>query len=293
MDIRLDIEMEEGQRFMADLIAEFTQARAGIHPDPSRFSTAHSDWPLARGLYRQAYDKISVNYQESYFENEILTAAFDEWLGQLPPGGHVLDAGCGHGDPVIARLLEKGLRVTGSDLSPSMLARARKQFPGVDFWEQAITQIQTDALFDGACSFSSMLYLDRIDFLHGIYRLHQALKPGGILFLCGYDQHPGWRGFPYDVDINQWMWSQTYGMQEAAALLGEHGFFKVLKTKIVTDEAERALLIERWRAQTLANHEKMVIKYPSEANKPAPDLSKPPATLAYKYIVSAQKLERA
>ena len=293
MDIRLDeIKFEEGVPFMAALIEEFEQASAGLHPDPSKFPADHSDWPLARDLNRLAYDKISTHYTEKYFENNLLTQAFDGWLEQIAPGGHILDAGCGHGNPVIAHMLEKGLRVTGSDLSPAMLARAREQFPDVGFWERAVTQIQAEAVFDGACSFSSVLYLDKIDFLHGIYRLHRALKPGGLLFLHGYDLHPGWRGFPYDVDINQWMWANTYGMQEAAGLLSEHGFFKVLKTEIVTTDEEQADSIERWRIQTQERHEKMVEKYPPDYPLPAPDLSKAPTNLAYKYIVIAQKIER-
>jgi hypothetical protein len=61
-----------------------------------------------------------------------------------------------------------------------------------------------------------MLYLDPIDLSHSIYRLYQALKPGGQLFLYAYDTHPSWRGLPYSVEINQWMWSWTYCMEEAA-----------------------------------------------------------------------------
>lgn len=293
MDIRLDeIEFEEGVGFMTALVEEFEQASGGLHPDPSKFPAGHSEWPFARDLNRLAYDKISTTYAEKYFKSNLLTKAFDDWLEQMPPGGHILDAGCGHGDPVIAHLLEKGLRVTGSDLSPAMLARAREQFPGVEFWEKAVTQIQAEAVFDGACSFSSMLYLDKIDFLHGVYRLHRALKPGGLLFLYSFDLHPGWRGFPYDVDINQWMWANTYGMQEAADLLSEHGFFKVLKTENVTTEEDRAELIERWRVWTQERYERKVKRLSPEYHIPAPDLSKTPTRPAYKYIVIAQKLER-
>jgi SAM-dependent methyltransferase len=58
-----------------------------------------------------------------------LADTFDKWLEKLQPDGHVLDAGCGHGDPVLARLLAHGFEVTGSDFSPNMLQRAARQFP--------------------------------------------------------------------------------------------------------------------------------------------------------------------
>ena len=78
-----------------------------------------------------------------------------------------------------------------------------------------------------------------IDFLNSIYRLHRALKPGGLLFLYAYDTGPGWRGTPFHYILGQWMWSWHYGMEEAAGLLAEHGYFEVLATRNVeVDEKE-------------------------------------------------------
>jgi SAM-dependent methyltransferase len=290
LDIRLQgIQLEEGLQFMRGLMQEVAEANLGRHPDPAILQPGQSDWPFARELNRRAYNEISIDYQDDYFSGPILTEAFDGWLAGLPGGGRILDVGCGHGDPVITRLLEKGFQVTGSDLSPAMLAHARNQFPAVEFWERAITEIEVDSVFDGVCSFSSMLYLDMIDFLHGIHRLYRALKPGGLLFLFGNDLHPSWRGQPYHVDLKQWMWSSTYGMDETVRLLEEHGYFKVLKTLDVTTEDERKERIERWRINTMKEHEMWTRDLPPESNIPAPDLSEPPTYLAYSYIVIAQK----
>ena len=44
----------------------------------------------------------------------------------FPPGGHVLDAGCGPG-LVSSGLLDAGLDVVGVDLSTEMIERARKR----------------------------------------------------------------------------------------------------------------------------------------------------------------------
>jgi len=84
--------------------------------------------------------------------------------------------GCGHGEPVIARLLEKGYQVTGCDLSPEMLRIARQQFRQVTLINQDASLLTQEAEFDAACSFSSLLYLDPIDLLNSIRRLHRALK---------------------------------------------------------------------------------------------------------------------
>ena len=140
----------------------------------------------------------------------------------------VADLGCGTG------LCGPGLRgragrLVGVDLSPEMLARAREHFPVVPFHNLAVTQLAMEAEFDGACSLSSMLYLDPIDFFHAIYRLYRALKPGGLLFLYGYDTHPGWRGHPFKQTLDQWMWSWTRSPGEAVSALEEHGYFSVLQ----------------------------------------------------------------
>ena len=87
-----------------------------------------------------------------------------------------------------------------------MLKKAREQFPQVNFVQQAATQLDLDAAFDGACSFSSLLYLDPIDFYNAVYRLYQAIKPGGLLFLYGLDTGPDWRGEPFNIVIGKWMW---------------------------------------------------------------------------------------
>ncbi len=236
------IPLEAGVSFMRDFISELDQANQGRHPDPGKLLAQSSDWPFALQLNQQAYNLVAPLYQERYFAHPELSQQFADWLTRLPPGGKVLDAGCGHGDPVITRLLEGGFQVTGIDLSPEMLRRAQECFPNVPFHNLAVTQLALEAEFDGACSLSSMLYLDPIDFFHAIYRLYQALKPGGLLFLYAYDTHPGWRGHPFSQALDQWMWSWTRSLDEAVHALEEHGYFSVLQAvelpSVIDDEPE-------------------------------------------------------
>jgi SAM-dependent methyltransferase len=286
------VNLEDGERFMRELIHEMNEAGLGHHPDPANLPTGYSDWPFARQLNRQAYDQIANTYQEKYFDNPLIGQAFDNWLADLPASGQILDAGCGHGDPVIARLLAKGFRVTGSDFSPAMLAHATEKYPGVQFWECAITEIQAESTFDAVCSFSSLLYLDPIDLFHAIHRLYHALKPGGLLFLYAYDLHPNWRGQPYHVDIDHWMWGETYSMDGTTQALEEHGYFKVLQKLDTTTDAEHQERLERWRIRTQKEHEELLKKLPPDFPVNPPDLSEPPGRLAYPYFVIAQKQDR-
>jgi SAM-dependent methyltransferase len=277
---------------MRDVIQEIAAAREGRHPDPALLPPGFSDWQFARELNRQAYDRIADDYNEDYFENPRLAEEFEGWMQQLPAGGTVLDAGCGHGDPVISRLLERGFAVTGSDLSPKMLARAREQFPQTTFLERDTTELEAEDAFDGVCSFSSMVYLDPIDFFHSIYRVFRALKPGGLLFLYGYDLHPDYRGNPYRFTLDEWMWSHTIGLMEITSALEEHGYFKVLMAKDTTTEDERQEFIEGWRTHTMEEHEEFMAMLGGQIDSDPPDLSTPPDTLAYNYVVIAKKQAR-
>ena len=293
--IRLEyISLEAGLQFMQDLNREIMDVYHGQHPNPAEFPAGVSDWPFMRQLNQKAYDLISQDYQEEYFSNPLLTEMFDTWLNELPAGGHVLDAGCGHGQPVIARLLENGYQVTGTDLSPRMLERAKEHFPTVTFVNQMVSEIRNEAEYDGVCSLSSLLYLDPIDLSHSVYRLYQALKPGGLLFLYAYDLAPSSRGEPYSLTIKQWMWSWTYAMDEAAQALEEFGYFKVLKAQDVSTEKQKEERIERWREHEQLSQEKVIASLqPGIKIPPLPDaLSRVPQNLPYCYALVARRENR-
>ena len=286
-DIQIqNLSVEEGVRFMSELILEVEAAYEGKHPDPASFPTGLSEWPFYEQLNRQAYNRLSEEYHEDYFDSKILAVVFDDWLEQLPAGGHIMDAGCGHGDPVTGYMLAKGFQVTGSDLSPKMLQRARQQFPQAQFVQQTITQINDTAAYDGICSFNSMLYLDLIDFLNGINRMHRALKPGGQLFLYGFDAGPGWRGIPFGHRIDQWMWSWHYGMGEAAALLEEHGYFEVLDAQIVSADKSEAKRLDKAQKKREKEKEAFIKKHVGSIS-PYPSPKAP-----YAYAIIARRCER-
>ncbi len=136
---------------------------------------------------------------------------------------------------MIARLLKKGYQVTGSDFSEVMLQRASQQFPQATFIQKATTMIRNQAAFDGICSFNSTLYLDPVDLLEAIYRFHNTLKPGGLLFLFGFDLGPDWRGEPFrpaasrPVDVVLALWHgrkpRAYSGR-AWRILGDEVIFK-------------------------------------------------------------------
>ncbi len=92
---------------------------------------------------------------------------------------HFLDVMCGSAR--LARpLAEMGYRVTGLDLSPAMLADARRMPlpPTLSLVQGDIRDLDAQDRFDGAfCFGNSWGYLTHGDNLAFLHRLHSALKP--------------------------------------------------------------------------------------------------------------------
>jgi SAM-dependent methyltransferase len=103
--------------------------------------------------------------------------------------GRVLDAGCGTGWNAIAAA-EAGCEVTGVDISPTAIGRARSNAAAegvnVGFVHGDVTGLACESMFDTVLD--SKLYdnLQAADRPRYAAALHRALRPGGRLFLFGF-----------------------------------------------------------------------------------------------------------
>jgi arsenite methyltransferase len=108
-------------------------------------------------------------------------------LGRLAPGEHVLDIGCGAGTDtlVAAQMVAPAGRVTGIDMTPEMLSRARAAAAemgatNVDFVEGDVEQLPFPAeSFDVAISNG---VIDLIPDKDAVFaEIFRVLRPGGRL----------------------------------------------------------------------------------------------------------------
>ena len=94
-------------------------------------------------------------------------------------GQEVLDIGCGVGD-LSALLAVRGLRVTGIDRNPELLAVARKHAPSVHFEQQDLNQLTLSHRFDGLwCSFTAAYF---VEFTTTLAQWCRFLKP--VAWVC-------------------------------------------------------------------------------------------------------------
>ncbi|WP_089153799.1 class I SAM-dependent DNA methyltransferase [Micromonospora sp. NBS 11-29] len=136
---------------------------------------------------RAAYDTVAVDYArllpevvEPPLDRAVLTA-FAETVG---PGRPVLEVGCGTGR-VTAHLRRLGLDIAGVDLSPGMVAVARRTHPELRFDVGSMTDLTApDASLAGLVSWYSIIHLPP-ELLPEVFTgFHRVLAPGGHLLLA-------------------------------------------------------------------------------------------------------------
>jgi SAM-dependent methyltransferase len=132
-----------------------------------------------RDLMRRGYDALAPDYADwaDYVTPPLRERYVAKLLGRLPETGHVLELGCGTGLPVTAALAGRHL-VTGVDLSPRMLAVARRNVPSARFVEADMTALElAPASFDGVIASYSLIHVPRDELGGLLVRIRRWLKP--------------------------------------------------------------------------------------------------------------------
>lgn len=136
---------------------------------------------------RAAYDIVAESYAAKAngglaglpLERALLTA-FTELAG---PVGPILDAGCGTGH-VTAYLRSLGTDASGVDLSPAMIAAARRDYPDLRFDLGSMTALdRPDGRLGGVLAMYSVIHIPPSE-LPGVFaEFHRVVAPGGWVML--------------------------------------------------------------------------------------------------------------
>lgn len=155
-----------------------------------------------RTVVRDGYDLVSHAYRGDTFE-DFARSGYAHWLRRLEkriaPGSRVLELGCGNGIPVAAELAKRH-RVTGVDLSPVQIERARGLVPDARFVCDDMCRVAFDpASFDAVTAFFSIINVPLAEQPALIASVARWLVPGGwFLAIVGRAAWTGierdWRG---------------------------------------------------------------------------------------------------
>ncbi|WP_395726281.1 class I SAM-dependent DNA methyltransferase [Nakamurella sp.] len=135
---------------------------------------------------RLAYDTVAVDYARmlagglpSDPTDRLVLARFAAGLR-----GPVVEVGCGPGR-MTGLLAELGLAVRGIDLSPEMVAEARRRHPNLDFGVGTMTALDVpDRSVAGLVAWYSIIHLPPVDRPVAFAEFARVLAPGGRLQLA-------------------------------------------------------------------------------------------------------------
>jgi SAM-dependent methyltransferase len=127
-------------------------------------------------------------------------------LQRLPAGAPLLDLGCGAGLPTTARFAER-FDVTGVDISPRQVQRARRNVPSARFVCADMAEVEfPSASFDAIVAFYSIIHLPRGQHAALLRSIATWLRPGGF-FTAAMTVGGGAGDHAYEED---WMGAPMY-----------------------------------------------------------------------------------
>lgn len=144
-------------------------------------------------LVRRGYDALSLRYEQAYGAETKYGPWISELCQRIPPGGAVLDIGCGCGVPVARELVGAGHGVTGVDISEVQILRARELVFGATFLQADITAMDFPAAcFDAVVCFYVLIHIPLNEQPVLLERVAAWLRPGG--WFLGTMGHRAWTG---------------------------------------------------------------------------------------------------
>jgi ubiquinone/menaquinone biosynthesis C-methylase UbiE len=200
---------------------------------------------------RNSYDALAASHAEvvasSLEDRPIDRALFAAFADLVRAGGNgpVADVGCGPGRVTIL-LSELGLDAFGIDLSPGMLALARRTYPHLRFEEGSMLALDLpDASLGGLLAYYSIIHIPWDQRPQLFTEFHRVLTPGAPLMLTfqiGTEQAQYTELFGTPVTLDVYRQDPT----EVATLLREAGFaltMTAIREREPTEKTHHAYLL--------------------------------------------------
>lgn len=137
---------------------------------------------------REDYDRLAEEYTrhiaDELHHRPLDRELLDRFAAELEGRGEICDVGCGPGH--VARYLhDRGAAVFGLDLSPGMVAQARKLNPKIPFREGNMLALEIpEGTLAGIAAFYAIVNLPKESLVNVFREMHRVLQSDGLLLLA-------------------------------------------------------------------------------------------------------------
>ncbi len=136
----------------------------------------------------QIYDQNVAWYDSERGRSLQEKKYLDRIVAGIPPGGKLLDIGCGTGRPIAEYFISQGLQVTGVDGAKNMIEKAQSFLPNAKWLVADMRTLKLDEKFDAVVAWDSFFHLTPEDQRKMFDVFEEHLKPQGLLmFTSGPD----------------------------------------------------------------------------------------------------------
>lgn len=175
------------------------------------------------------YDSVTDQYVTTFFDDLTDSPWLDSFLATVANKGRILDVGCGPGN--FAKYISKaGYPVTGIDISPKMIEKAKELVPNCDFRVMNCLNLDfSEETFAGILIAYSLLHLPRSDAIDVLKQCFGVLQRKGTLCLM-LKEGTGEHQCAASLAPGQTCFVQLWTKDDALSSLTSLGF-SILKTE--------------------------------------------------------------
>jgi SAM-dependent methyltransferase len=137
---------------------------------------------------QRTYDRVAAEYVRRIYDElkhkPLDRELLDRFAARVPRGGRACDLGCGPGH-VTRYLHERGVPISGVDLSPAMVDWAKRSSPGIEFRQGDLRALNVqDQAWDAIAAFYSIIHTPPARVVDALREIKRVLRPGGLLLLA-------------------------------------------------------------------------------------------------------------
>jgi SAM-dependent methyltransferase len=172
------------------------------------------------------YDRYAGEWDGARTKSLFERPWLDRFTALVPPGGSILDLGCGSGEPIARHLIGAGFDVTGIDASPAMIGLCRSRFRDGTWIVADMRRVALGRRFDAVLAWDSFFHLTADDQRRMFPSFADHARPGAaLMFTSGPaagEEIGSYRGEP--------LFHASLDGSEYRALLAANGFEVVAQT---------------------------------------------------------------